>query len=269
METTIRGHLVRVAQGPEELLVACHGNLSTPDHGDAIDSLLSMWNNGTGIVLEGGACFLEDLGDGVWGMTLGTSPECQDRAAACTSSIDFAFIATDCMRLVTSAVGEAAMQGLQAHGLSVFNRTEVTVGDGAETVFHMGIDLDTWVCEFGPRLFYVEASRLGNSEKAARTLERWARYYADPSVLNPDESEGLQGNELRDWFADEFTKRRDIAAPHFGEEEIASWTLEHTPDCPHQLLRLDCPCGLYMVFLSSRQVVLVGQHGDVQTATLQ
>lgn len=250
--------------------MASRAGFPSPDAGiSAMESLESMWANGTGLVLQGGACFLENLGDGTYGLSIVAAQECTDQRGAYQSAIDYAFAATDCMRIVTTATDLGGATALEQMGFCLFNTSEVVAVQEPATLYHMGLDLDAWLPAFGPRLFYVEASRLGNSEKAARALERWARYYADPSVLDPDESEGLQGEELRDWFAEELEKRREIAAPYFGEDEISNWTLEHTPDCSHQLLRLDCPCGLKEVFLSSRQVVLVGQHGDVQSATLQ
>lgn len=261
VELTIRGNAVRVADSPEQLVRACGASFASPEEGvQVLANLRAAWARGAGLIVPGGGCFLENLGDGVFAMSLTADG---DPAQIYAPVADYAFTATDAQRIITSTDTPEGAALLEQQGYVIFNASELGE-DGV--LYHLALDLDAWLVRFGPRLFYVEACRMGQADKAARVLDRWARFYGDPSVLRPDieaQTSRKDWPQVRDWFAEEFGRRWALAAPTFGEADFRTFSLDHLPTCKDPQLRLDCPCGLIVSFIGESRVVRVDGNGEV------
>lgn len=261
VELTIRGNAVRVADCPEQLIRACGAAFSSPEEGtQVLANLHAAWGRGTGLIVPGGGCFLENLGDAVFGMSITADG---DPTKIYAPVADFAFTATDAQRIITSTDTPEGAALLEEQGWSIFNTSDL--GDNG-VLYHLAFDLDAWLVRFGPRLFYVEACRMGQADKATRVLDRWARFYGDPSVLRPDadaQTSGEDLNRMRDWFADEIERRWKIAEPQFGDGPVPIFSLDHLPTCKDPQVRVDCPCGLIVSFIGESRVVSVDGNGEV------
>jgi len=261
VELCLQGHTVRVPDTPEELLRSSGATFADPQAGvAALESLRALWGHGKGLIIPGGACFLEDLGDTVMDLSVTTDVT---PAEFCPPILAYAFTATPATRIVTAVRDVELGALLEAEGFVVFNTSEDVAG---RQYFHMGLDLDTWLPRFGPRLFYAEACRLGQVEKADRVLHRWARMYRDESVLVTDDNSQPSEEEkkvLSDWFADEIERRWAIAEPLFGDRPVPMFSVDHLPTCRDPQNRPDCACGLIVSFIDQARIVRVDGSGEL------
>lgn len=254
----------RIAESPEALVAAGTGVWNTPPHwpADDLEAITDAWPSSIGLAFDtGGAAALESLGDGVYQIADSFASNDVDLALKFQALVMFAFCATDCRRLLLMTDHPSGVQVARNFGLYQYGvRTESTP-DGPRSLYHVAGDLDEWAAFAGHPVFFAEARRFGNEDKALRVLQRWTRHTGDATALD---FSYLQELDPAYWRVDIAQVRAARAGFQWGHN-AAHW-IEHAPGCGVPAGAAECSCEPTVGFTNGHATATVQPGGEVSIA---
>ncbi len=148
------------------------------------DGFRSNWATCACLEYDGKCTIFRRTTEGVYEFTSSFPMSQAEPEKALQLALHWIFVASPCVRLVTWVeVGSADYYNPERLGFEYEYSTDGS--DGPARHFY-GLNLDKWITRQGyggPRMFFVDCFRAGNSEKGWDTLNRWAIEYDSPEIL--------------------------------------------------------------------------------------